>query len=81
MFAIHSPIGSRKQPFRIGSLAKASGGELSGTMHFRWGGASAAAYHCVCPRYETPAIPTLPSHHGWAATHSTVSKPSRRSSR
>src|SRR5829696_10385536 len=73
ILTIHSLVGSRKQPFRTGSLLNASGGELSGMIAFKWGGASDAANHCVCPTYETPAMPTLPSHHGCAAIHSTVS--------
>src|SRR5712672_32016 len=70
---ILSPIGNRKHPLQKGSFAKASGGETTGTIAFRCGGASAAANHCVWPIYDPPAIPTLPSHQGCAATHSTVS--------
>ena len=41
---------------------------------------SAATWIDVNPPYEMPHIPTEPLHHGWDASHSTASYPSRVSS-
>ena len=42
-------------------------------MARRCGGRVGARRYCVAPAYEPPMVPTFPSHHGWAAIHSTVS--------
>ena len=42
-------------------------------MARRCGGRVAATASAVIPPYDTPHIPTLPSHQGWRATHSTAS--------
>ena len=39
----------------------------------RRGGCNFAALYWEPPYAEIPIIPTFPSHHGWAATHSTAS--------
>ena len=53
---------------------------MTGTIARRWGGRSAATWIDVNPPYEMPHIPTEPLHHGWDASHSTASYPSRVSS-
>ncbi len=52
----------------------------TGTIARRCGGRSFATWIAVKPPYEIPHIPTAPVHHGWVASHSTASKPSRVSS-
>src|SRR4051794_12338638 len=47
-----------------------------GTSAFRNGDRSVAGSVWVNPGYETPNVPTCPSHQGWRPTHSCVSKPS-----
>ena len=44
-----------------------------GAIARRLGGSAIAADSCVTPTYEPPSMPTFPSHHGCAATHSIVS--------
>jgi hypothetical protein len=53
---------------------------MTGTISRSWGGRRAATWIAVNPPYEIPHIPTAPLHHGWAASHSTASTPSRVSS-
>src|SRR3954454_8137493 len=47
-----------------------------GTAANRCGGFCVAVRYCCTHSADTPQVPTLPSLHGWAAIHSTVSKPS-----
>jgi len=44
-----------------------------GTMAFRWGGSRPAAQYWDMVCQEMPKSPTLPSLHGRAAAHSTLS--------
>ena len=45
----------------------------AGMMAFRCGGLSAATYHWLMAKYETPLKPTLPLLHGCTPAHSIVS--------
>ena len=53
---------------------------MTGTIALSACGRAFATWMAVNPPYEMPHIPTLPEHHGWAASQATASTPSRVSS-